>query len=96
MCRFKGQLISKCPFGVKTSSKVPMGLFLDFCLEIFVASLGIPGSVMGLPVGFLIYDIMYLLSPQEAQKASRKPPRKLQKFQGRNPEIISLVFWKKF
>ena len=31
----------------------------------------------------------------EAQKASRKPPGSYKKFQGRNPEIISLVFWKK-
>ena len=36
-----------------------------------------------------------ILSPQEAQKASRKPPGSYKKFQGRNPEIISLVFWKK-
>ena len=37
---FKGQLISKCPFGVKTSSKIPMKLFLDFCPEIFCSFLG--------------------------------------------------------
>ena len=32
------------------------------------------------------------------KEAYRKPPkasRKLQKFQGRNPEIISLLFWDK-
>ena len=61
--RCKGQLISKCPFGVKTSSKIPTKFFLDFCPEIFCsflgASLGLPGSVTGLPVGFLIYDITY-------------------------------------
>ena len=50
---------------------------------------------LGIPVGFLVYDIMYLLSPQEAQKASRKPPGSYKKIQGRYPEIISLVFWKK-
>ena len=55
----KGQLISECPFGVKTSSIIPTKLFLDFCPEIFVASLGLPGSPMGLPVGFLIYDFTY-------------------------------------
>jgi hypothetical protein len=31
-------------------------------------------------------------SPKSFQEA----PRKLQKFQGRNQAIISLVFWKKF
>ena len=36
----KGQLISKCPFGVKTSSKIPTKLFLDFCPEIFCSFLG--------------------------------------------------------
>ena len=48
----------------------------------------------GLPVAFLIYDITKL-SPQEAQKASRKPPGSYKKFQGRIPEIFLLVFWMK-
>ena len=43
----------------------------------------------------LPYSWYYLLSPKEAQKASRKPPRSYKKFQGRNPEIISLLFWDK-
>ena len=34
--RAKGQLISKCPFGRKTSSKKPTKLFLDCCPEIFL------------------------------------------------------------
>ena len=55
---------------------------------------GIPGSFFGLLVGFFIYDITEL-SPKEAQKASRKPPGSYKKSQGRNPEIISLVFWEK-
>ena len=57
-------------------------------LTVFIASLG-------LPVGFLIYNITYLV-PHKAQKASRKLPGSYKKFQGRNAEIISLVFWKKF
>ena len=36
-----------------------------------------------------------VLSPKEAKKASRKPPGSYKKFQGRNTEIILLVFWKK-
>ena len=35
-----------------------------------------------LPVDFLIYDIMYLLSPQEAPKSFKEAPRKLQKHSG--------------
>ena len=31
LCTSKGQLISKCPFGVKTSSKKPTKFFHDFC-----------------------------------------------------------------
>ena len=31
----KGQLISECPFGPKTSSKIPAKLLPDFCPEIF-------------------------------------------------------------
>ena len=36
---------------------------------------------------------LYILSPQEAQRASMKPPGSYKKTQGRNPEIISLVFF---
>ena len=43
----------------------------------------------------LPYLCYYLLSPQEAQKASRKPAGSHKKFQGRKPETISLVFWMK-
>ena len=39
MCN-KGQLISECPFGIKTSSKKPTVLFLYFCPEIFCTFLG--------------------------------------------------------
>ena len=49
-------------------------------LKVFIASLGLPGSFFGLPVGFLINNITDL-SPQEA-------PRKQQKFQGRIPYNI--------
>ena len=51
-------------------------------LKVFIASLGFLGSFMGLSVGFLIDDIMYLLSPQEAQKSFQEAPRKLQKISG--------------
>ena len=45
----KGQLISKCPFGVKTSSKKPTKLFLDFCPEFFCSFLGASWKFFGLP-----------------------------------------------
>ena len=79
-------------------------LFPDFCPKIFCTFLGASWKLLGLPVGFLIYDITYYVprkpkklpgSPQEAQKASRKPPGSYKEFQGRNPEMISLVLWKK-
>ena len=44
---------------------------------------------------FLQVD-MLIKSQGSPKKASRKPPGSYKKFQGRNPEIISLVFWKKF
>ena len=31
----KGQLISKCPFGIIVWTKIPTKLFLDFCPEMF-------------------------------------------------------------
>ena len=55
----KGQLISKCPFGFIVWTKLPTKIFLNFCPEIFVPSWGLPGSFLGLPAGFLVYDITY-------------------------------------
>ena len=90
----KGQLISKCPYEMIVSSKIPTKLFLDFCPEIFCTFLGASWKLFGASCR-LPYLWYYLLSPQEAQKASRKPPGSCKKIQGRNPEIISLVFWMK-
>ena len=41
-----------------------------------------------LPVDFLIYDIMYLLSLQEAPKSFKEPPGMYKKIQGSNPYNI--------
>ena len=77
----KGQLISKCPFGFIVWTKLPTKLFLNFCPEIFCTFLGASWKLFGasckLPC--LWY---YIPSPQEAQRASMKPPRKLQKNSG--------------
>ena len=48
-------------------------------LEVFVASWGLPGFFLGLPVGFLIYD---LISSKEAPKSFQEAPKKLQKISG--------------
>ena len=55
----KGQLISKCPFGVKLLPKYRRNYFWISALKIFEPSWGLPGSFFGLPVGFLVYDIEY-------------------------------------
>ena len=52
-------------------------------LKIFVASWGLPWD--------LISDIMNKEAYRNPKKASRKPPGSYKKFQGRNPEIISLL-----
>ena len=77
----KGQLISKCPCGRKTSSKIPTKLFLNFCPEFFCSFLGASWELFGascrLPC--LWY---YLLSPPGSSKSFQEAPRKLQKISG--------------
>ena len=86
--------MSKCAYEKSVSSKIPTKIFLDFCPEIFSSLLGgLPGSFFAFCS--LPYLWHHLLSPQEAQKASRKPPGSYKKFQGRNPEIFLLLFWEK-
>ena len=47
----KGQLISKCSHEMIVSSKIPT--------KFFGPSWGLPGSLLGLPVGFLAYYITH-------------------------------------
>ena len=82
-------------FWCQTSSKKPTELFLYFCPEIFCTFLGASWKLFQLS-GDLVSIIMNKEANRKPQKASRKPPGRYIKFQGRNPEIISLVFWKKF
>ena len=51
----KGQLISKCLYGQKSNENIVRTSALNF----LVASLGLLGSFLGLPVGFLINGITY-------------------------------------
>ena len=56
-------------------------------LKFFVASWGLPGSFLGLP-GDLVSNIINKEAYRKPQKASRKPPGRYKKFQGRNPDNI--------
>ena len=90
----KGQLISKCPYEMTVSSKIPTKLFLDFCPEIFCSFLGASWELFGFP-GDLVCNIINKEACRKPQKATRKPPGRYKKFQGRNSEIISLVILSK-
>ena len=70
----KGQLISKCLYNLIILTKLATKMLEGFLKDIF---LEFPGSFLGLPVGFLIDDIMYI----------PKKPKSLQYFRcyfGRN------------
>ena len=69
---------------------IPTKFFLDFLPEIFCTFLRASWKLLELP--YLWYC---LLSQQEDQIVSRKPQGGYKKFQGRNPEIISLVYQEK-
>ena len=86
----KGQLISKCLVRVIVSTKISTKIIVRIsALDLFLPSWELPGNFLGLP-GDLVSNIMN----KELQKVSRNPTGRHIKFQGRNPEIISLVFWK--
>ena len=72
-----------------------MQFYQDFCPEIICSFLGAFWKLFGHP-GDLVSNIINKEAYRKPQKAFRKPPGSYKKFQGRNPEIISLVFWKKF
>ena len=64
-------------------------------LNFFVASWGLPGSVLRLP-GDLVSNIINKEIYRKPQKASRKPPGSYKKIQGKNPDnnfIAVLVKW---
>ena len=94
LCVTKGQLISKCPFGFIVWTKISTKLFPDFCPEFFCSFLGASWKLFGLP-GDLVCNIINKEAYRKPQKASMKPPGSYKKFQGRNPEIILLLFWEK-
>ena len=69
----KGQLISKCPYEMIVSSKIPTKLFLDFCPDFFCSFLGASWKLFGLP-GNSVCDIINKGAYRKPQKASKKPP----------------------
>ena len=60
----------------------------------FCSFLGASWKLFGLP-GDLVCNIINKEACRKPQKASRKPPGRYKKFQGRNSEIISLVILSK-
>ena len=68
--------------------KYQRNYFQDFCPEIFCGFLGASWKLFGL-AGDLVSNII-------DKKAYKNPHKgRYKKFQGRNPEIISLLFWDK-
>ena len=67
------------------SFKIPTQLFLDFCPEFFCTFLGASWKLLGLPVGFLVYDITYQVPrkpkklPESPQEATKKIRAEIQK-----------------
>ena len=55
----KGQLISKCPFGIIVWTEYQRKYFWISALKFFVPSWGLLGSFLGLPEGFLVYYVTY-------------------------------------
>ena len=76
------------------SSKIPTKLFMDICPDFFCSFLWASWKNFVL-LGDLVSNIINKEAYRKPQKASRKPPGMFKKFQGRNPEIISLVFLSK-
>ena len=90
----KGQLISKCPYEKSVSSRIPTKIFLEFRPEFFCSFLGASWKLFGLP-GDLVTNIINKEGYWKPKNATRKPPESFKKFESRNPEIFSLVFWMK-
>ena len=57
--KLKGQFISKCLWCHRFDQKNNENVVRISALKVFKASLGLPRSFLGLPVGFLINDITY-------------------------------------
>jgi hypothetical protein len=65
----KGQLISKCPYELIVSPKIPTKLFLDFCPGIFCSFLGASWKLFG-----LYGDLVSNITNKEAYRKHQKLP----------------------
>jgi hypothetical protein len=74
--------------------KYQRNYFWISALSFFFSFLGASWKLFGLP-GDLVCNIINKEAYRKPQKASRKPPGRYKKFQGRNSEIISLVILSK-
>ena len=63
-------------------------------LKVFIASLGLPGSFLGFPVGFLIYDITNTKSPGSPKNLPESPQEATKNFGAEILTIFSLTFCK--
>jgi hypothetical protein len=63
----------------------------DFCPEFFCSFLGLPGSFLGLSVGFLSNFITHQV-PRKRQKASVKPQEATKKFRAEIPSNFCCYF----
>ena len=91
----KGQLISKCPFGIIVWTKNQCNYFWISALNFFCSFLGASWKLFGLP-GDIVSNIINKEAYRKPPKASRKPQGSYKKFQGRNPEIFRWFFGRSF
>ena len=92
----KGQLISKCPFGVKTSSKIPTKLFLDICPEIWCTFLWASWKLFEASCR-LPYSWYYLLLKSPGSwKSFQEAPKKVQKISGQKYRNSFVGFLEEF
>ena len=87
----KGQLISKCLFGVIVSTKIATKILKDFCPEIFCSFLGASWKLLWLP-GDLVSNIINKEAYGKLRKASSKLQRSYKNFQGRSTYNIFVGF----
>ena len=78
----KGQLISKCLFGVIVWTKIATKI-----LKFFVASWGLPGDLVSNSINKEAY--------RKPQKAHKKPQESYKNFRAEILTIFSLLFWSK-
>ena len=75
----KGQLISKCPFGIIVWTKFQQNYFWISALKFFVALLGLPGSLLSFLQASL-FMILLTKFPRKIKKLPDRPQEATKKF----------------